>query len=61
MDIPGIPDTTLNLQKYSFNNEENEDSEDSNEDEMSMDSENILIEEDLQEFEELNSIGQLGY
>ena len=57
MDIPGIPDTTLNLQKYSFNNEENEDSED----EMSMDSENILIEEDLQEFEELNSIGQLGY
>ena len=58
MDIPGIPDTTLNLQKYSFNNE---DSEDSNEDEMSMDSENILIEEDLQEFEELNSIGQLGY
>ena len=58
MDIPGIPDTTLNLQKYSFNNEENEDS---NEDEMSMDSENILIEEDLQEFEELNSIGQLGY
>ena len=58
MDIPGIPDTTLNLQKYSFNNE---DSEDSNEDEMSMDSENILIDEDLQEFEELNSIGQLGY
>ena len=57
----GIPDTTLNLQKKLSNNEKNEVSEDSNEEEMSMNSENILIEEDLQDFEELNSLGQSGY
>ena len=61
LDIMGIPDTTLNLQKKLSNNEKNEVSEDSNEEEMSMNSENILIEEDLQDFEELNSLGQSGY
>ena len=61
LDIMGIPDTTLNLKNQLFNNEKNEVSEDSNEEEMSMNSENILIEEDLQDFEELNSLGQSGY
>ena len=64
LDVTGIPDTTLNLQRNLSNEEKSKDSDDSNEDseeEMSVDSENILIEEDLQDFEELNSIGQSGY
>ena len=63
LDVTGIPDTTLNLQRNLSNEEKNKDSDDSNEDseeEMSVDSENILIEEDLQDFEELNT-GQSGY
>ena len=43
--ITGIPDTTLNLQPSLSNDEKNEDS---NEEEMSVNSENSLIEEDLQ-------------
>ena len=64
LDITGIPDTTLNLQPSLSNNEKNEDSEDSNDEKMSaVNSKNILIEEDLQDFEELNSIGSrvLGF
>ena len=64
LDIMAIPDTTLNLQSSLSNDEKIEDSEDSNEEEMSVNSnnsENILIEENLQDFEELNSIGLSVY
>ena len=48
--ITGIPDTTLNLQPSLSNDEKNEDSEDSSEEDMSVNSENSLIKEDLQDF-----------
>ena len=48
LDIMGIPDTTLNLQPSLSNDEKNEDSEGSNEEEISVNSGNSLIEEDLQ-------------
>ena len=50
LDITGIPDTTLNLQPSLSNDEKNEDSENSNEEEMSVNSENSFIKEDLQDF-----------
>ena len=49
--ITGIPDTTLNLQQSLSNDEKNEDSEGSNEEEISVNSENSLIKEDLQDFQ----------
>ena len=51
LDIMGIPDITLNIHPSLSNDEKNEDSEDSNEEEVSVNSENSLTEEDLQDFQ----------
>ena len=51
LDITGIPDSTLNLQPSLSNDEKNEDTDDSNEKEVSMNSKNSLIKEDFQDFQ----------